>query len=214
MDSATATNFVKGKYVAIVGFPKSGLDIAMECSTVNRVERPCTVVIRTPHWNVPDYFPWGFPMDKLYLNRFSELMVHKPGEGLLLYLMATILSPLRRGFSKFVESHIKHKLKLSKHGMVPDHSFLNELSACLVSTVPEGFYDRVEEGCLKLNKAKKFGFSKECIVFEGRAEPIKSDLVILATDFKGIYKLTHIFESPKYQEFIAGSNDSAAVPSK
>ncbi|PHT78386.1 hypothetical protein T459_16438 [Capsicum annuum] len=97
MDSATATNFVKGKYVAIVGFPKSGLDIAMECSTVNRVERPCTVVIRTPHWNVPDYFPWGFPMDKLYLNRFSELMVHKPGEGLLLYLMATILSPLCYG---------------------------------------------------------------------------------------------------------------------
>ncbi|PHT85121.1 hypothetical protein BC332_34897 [Capsicum chinense] len=94
MDSAAAANFVKGKHVAIVGFQKSGMDIAMECSTVNGVERPCSVVIRTPHWNVPDYFPWGFPMAKLYLNRFSELTVHKPGEGLLLYLMATIFSPL------------------------------------------------------------------------------------------------------------------------
>ncbi|KAK4740412.1 hypothetical protein R3W88_004109 [Solanum pinnatisectum] len=210
MDSTTATNFVKGKQVAVVGFQKSGMDIAMESSTVNGIERPCTVVIRTPHWNVPDYFPWGFPMAKLYLNRFSELMVHKPGEGLLLYLIATILSPLRWGFSKFVESHIKHKLKLSKHGMVPEHSFLNELSTCLISTVPEGFYDRVEEGSIKLvKKAMSFGFTKQGIVVEGQAEPIKSDLVILATGFKGIDKLKHIFESPKYQEFIAGSDDSS-----
>ncbi|XP_060168713.1 probable flavin-containing monooxygenase 1 [Lycium barbarum] len=210
MDSKTAANFVKGKQVAVVGFQKSGMDIAMECSTVNGVERPCKVVIRTPHWNVPDYFPWGFPMAKLYFNRFSELMVHKPGEGLLLYLMATILSPLRWAFSKFVESHIKYKLKLSKHGMVPEHSFLNELSACLISTVPEGFYNRVEEGSIKLiKKAEKFGFSKEGIVVEGQAEPIKSDLVILATGFNGIDKLKCIFESPNYQEFIAGSDDSA-----
>ncbi|WMV13321.1 hypothetical protein MTR67_006706 [Solanum verrucosum] len=212
MDSTTATDFVKGKHVAVVGFQKSGLDIAMESSTVNGVERPCTVIIRTPHWNVPDYFPWGFPMAKLYLNRFSELTVHKPGEGLLLYLIATILSPLRWGFSKFVESYIKHKLGLSKHGMVPDHSFLNELSACLISTVPHGFYDRVEEGRLKLKKAKSFGFTKQGIVLEGQAQPIKSDLVILATGFNGIDKLKHIFESPKYQQLIAGSDDSAAVP--
>ncbi|KAM3376730.1 hypothetical protein P3S68_009143 [Capsicum galapagoense] len=210
MDSAAAANFVKGKHVAIVGFQKSGMDIAMECSTVNGVERPCSVVIRTPHWNVPDYFRWGFPMAKLYLNRFSELTVHKPGEGLLLYLMATIFSPLRWAFSKFVESHIRHKLKLSKHGMVPEHSFLNELSSCLISTVPEGFYDRVEEGSIKLiKKAENFGFSKEGIVLDGQAEPIKSDLVILATGFKGIAKLKHIFESPKYQEFIVGSDDFA-----
>ncbi|KAJ8572117.1 hypothetical protein K7X08_008628 [Anisodus acutangulus] len=209
MDSTTATGLVRGKNVAVVGFQKSGMDVAMECSTVNGVERPCTLLIRTPHWNVPDYFPWGFLMAKLYLNRFSELMVHKPSEGLLLYLMATILSPLRWAFSKFVESHIKHKLKLSKYGMVPEHSFLNELSVCLISTVPEGFYDRVEEGALKLKKAKSFGFTKEGIMLEGQDEPIKSDLVILATGFKGIDKLKHIFESPKYQEFIAGSVGSA-----
>ncbi|XP_016514498.1 putative flavin-containing monooxygenase 1 [Nicotiana tabacum] len=105
--------------------------------------------------------------------------------------------------------------------MVPEHSFLNELSSCLVYIVPEGFYDRVEEGSIKLKKAKSFGFSKEGIVLEGQAEPIKSDLVILATGFnkirlshiatgfKGIDKLKHIFESPKFQGFIAGSDDYA-----
>ncbi|KAG5624704.1 hypothetical protein H5410_009922 [Solanum commersonii] len=179
MDSTAATDFVKGKHVAVVGFQKSGHGV------LHRVERPCTVIIRTPHWNVPDYFPWGFPMAKLYLNRFSELTAHKPGEGLLLYLIATILSPLRWGFSKFVESYIKHKLGLSKHG---------------------------DGRTFKLKKAKSFGFTKQGIVLEGQAEPIKSDLVILATGFKGIDKLKHIFESPKYQQLIAGSDDSAAVP--
>ncbi|XP_059314478.1 probable flavin-containing monooxygenase 1 isoform X2 [Lycium ferocissimum] len=213
MDSRTAANFVKGKHVAVVGFLRSGMDIARECSTINGIERPCTVVIRTPHWNLPDYFPWGLSLGYLYLNRFSELTVHKPGEGLLLSLLATTLSPLRWAFSKFVESYIKHKHRLAKHGMVPEHSFLNDLSSCSLAIVPEGFYDRVEEGSIKLvKKAGSFGFSKEGIMLEGQAEPIKSDLVILATGFKGIDKLKHIFESPKYQEFIAGSDDSAAVP--
>ncbi|MCD7464002.1 hypothetical protein HAX54_051900 [Datura stramonium] len=213
MDSKTAAEFVRGKHIAVVGFQKSGMDIAMECSTVNGVERPCTVVIRTPHWNLPNHFPWGLSLGYLYLNRFSELMVHKPGEGLLLSLLATILSPLRWAFSKFVESYVKHKHELAEHGMVPDHSFLNELSSCSVSLVPEGFYDRVKKGNIKLiKKAESFGFSKEGIVVESQAEPIKSDLVILATGFKGIDKLKYIFESPKYQEFIAGSDDSVAVP--
>uniref|UniRef100_M1B691 Flavin-containing monooxygenase n=1 Tax=Solanum tuberosum TaxID=4113 RepID=M1B691_SOLTU len=167
MDSSTATNFVKGKQVAVVGFQKSGMDIAMECSTVNGVERPCTVLIRTPHWNLPDYFPWGLNLGYLFLNRFSELMVHKPGEGFL-----------------------------------------------QISLVPEGFYERVEEGSIKLiKKVESFGFSKEGIVLEGHAtEPIKSDLVILATGFNGLDYLKHIFQSKKYQEFIAGSDDSAAAP--
>ncbi|PHT62575.1 hypothetical protein T459_33546 [Capsicum annuum] len=213
MDSETAANFVKGKHVAVVGFQKSGLDIAMECSMVNGVERPCTVVIRTPHWNLPDFSPWGLNLGYLYLNRFSELMVHKPGEGMLLSLLATTLSPLRWAFSKYVEYYIKHKNRLDKHGMVPDHSFLNEWSSCSIAVEPEGFYNRVEEGSIKLIKrAKTLGFSKEGIVLEEKGEPIKSDLVILATGFKGIEKLKHIFELTKYQESIAGSDDSAAVP--
>ncbi|XP_025884680.1 probable flavin-containing monooxygenase 1 [Solanum lycopersicum] len=213
MDTKTATNFVKGKQVAVVGFQRSGMDIAMECSTVNGVERPCTVLIRTPHWNLPDFSPWGLNLGYLYLSRFSELMVHKPGEGLLLSLLATTLSPLRWAFSKYVETYIKHKNRLAKYGMVPKHSFLNELSSCSAALVPEGFYDRVEEGSIKLiKKADCFGFSKEGIVLDGQAETIKSDLVILATGFKGIDKLKHIFLSTKYQEFIAGSDDSATVP--
>ncbi|KAJ6422192.1 hypothetical protein OIU84_027188 [Salix udensis] len=78
MDYESARDFVRGRRVTVVGFQKSAMDIAMECSTANGVEHPCRVLYRTEHWNVPDYNPWGVPLPYLYLNRFSKLMVHKP----------------------------------------------------------------------------------------------------------------------------------------
>ncbi|KAI8553909.1 hypothetical protein RHMOL_Rhmol05G0053000 [Rhododendron molle] len=156
MDYATAKELVNGERVAVVGLQKSALDIAMECSTVNEMDLPCTVIYRTEHWNIPDFQPWGVPLAYFYLHRFSELSIHKPGEGPLLSLLATLLSPVRWAFSKFVESHVKHKLKLAKFGMVPKHSFLQELSSCLTSTVPDDFYNRVEKGSIRLIQALAF----------------------------------------------------------
>ncbi|KAJ6717034.1 FLAVIN-CONTAINING MONOOXYGENASE 1-RELATED [Salix koriyanagi] len=177
----------------------------------NGVEHPCRVLYRTEHWNIPDYIPWGVPLAYLYLNRFSELMVHKPGEGFLLSLLATILAPLRLAFSKFVESDVKKKLRLAKFGMVPKHSFIQELNSCLIATVPHGFYDKVEEGSIILKKAPSFSFCKEGIKVQGEDTPLETDLVILATGFKGEKKLKDIFESKTFQDCILGSPD-AAVP--
>ncbi|XP_004290049.1 PREDICTED: probable flavin-containing monooxygenase 1-like [Fragaria vesca subsp. vesca] len=209
-DYESATEFVKGKQVTVVGFQKSALDIAMECSNANGIENPCTVLYKTEHWHVPDYLPWGVPMALLYLNRFSELLVHKPGEGLLLCILATILSPLRWAFSKFVETYIDKKLGLSKYGMVPKHSFLQEISSCLISTVPEKFYDRVQEGSIVLKKSpKSFSFCQEGILVEGdNSGPVKTDLIILATGYRGDEKLKDIFVSPTFQYYVAGSPKS------
>ncbi|XP_028770201.1 probable flavin-containing monooxygenase 1 [Neltuma alba] len=209
MDNQTASHFVKGKHVTIVGFQKSALDIAMECQAVNGKRHPCRVLYRSEHWNIPDYQPWGIPLAFLYLTRFSELLVHKPGEGLLLSLIATILSPLRWLSSKFVETHITRKLGLRKFGMVPDHSFHQAINSCLIPSMPDKFYEKVEEGSILLKKAPSFGFCQEGILADGEEDkPLKTDLVILATGFRGDKKLKDIFASPTFQDLIDGSPNS------
>ncbi|CAN1770726.1 Probable flavin-containing monooxygenase 1 [Linum perenne] len=155
-----AAKVVKGKKVAVVGLQKHALDIAMECSAINGKENPCRVVYRREHWNVPDYMPWGFPLAKLYLNRFSELLVHKP--------------------------------------------------------VPDKFYDRVDEGSIKLTKAPTFGFCKEGIVAQGNHDQqhttFDADLVILATGFKGEKKLQDVFGSKRFREIIVGDCIPPRIP--
>ncbi|OVA11979.1 Flavin monooxygenase-like [Macleaya cordata] len=208
MDDASAAKFVKGKRVTVVGLQKSALDIANECAIANGVDHPCTLIYKTEHWNVPDYLPWGVPLALLYLNRFSELMVHKPGEGIFLSLLATLLSPLRWAASKFVESYLKSKFPLKKYNMIPKHSFLQEISSCLISTVPEKFYDRVEEGSIILKKSKSFSFCKEGLIIEDAEAPLETDMVILGTGYKGDEKLKNIFKSPTFQNYIMGSSTS------
>ncbi|KAF8377714.1 hypothetical protein HHK36_031098 [Tetracentron sinense] len=205
MDYASAAKFIKGKRVTVVGFQKSALDIAMECSTANGLDHPCTVLYKTSHWNVPNYLPWGVPLALLYLNRFAELMIHKPGEGLLLSLLATMLSPVRWAFSKFVESYIRWKLPLKKFGALPEHSFFKEITSCLTSTVPEDFYDRAQKGSIVLKKSPSFSFCKGGIIIDGEVAPLETDIVILATGFRGDKKLKNLFMSPTFQDYVMGS---------
>ncbi|KAL7168642.1 hypothetical protein ACSBR2_038975 [Camellia fascicularis] len=116
------------------------------------------------------------------------------GERFLFSLLATLLSPLRWAFLKFIETHIQHKLFLDQFGMVPKHSFLQELNSCLISTVPEDFYNQVEKGSIKLKKTPSFSFYKEGILVDGDTEAVETDMVILATGFEGVEKLKDILD--------------------
>ncbi|KAI3712214.1 hypothetical protein L1987_70765 [Smallanthus sonchifolius] len=208
MEHDKAEQLVKGKRIVVVGFQKQGLDIAMECSSVNGSEHPCTIVYRKDRWKLPDFSPWGIPLQYLYFNRFAELMVHKPGEGFLLSLLATLLSPLRWVISKLVETYIKTKIPLAKFNMVPERSFSKDLHSCVLAALPQDFFTRLETGSISMKKSPSFSFYNDGIMIDGENKGIEADLVILATGFRGIQKLKSIFTSQEFGELIAVSPDS------
>ncbi|XP_052181065.1 probable flavin-containing monooxygenase 1 [Diospyros lotus] len=208
MDNAEAAKLIKGKRIAVIGSLKSAVDIAAECANANGVNPPCTMIQRTPHWMFTTRSVWGVNLGYLYFNHFAELLVHKPGEAFLHSILAALLSTLRWGMSKFVESYLRWKLPLKKHGMIPNHSFLQEISSCQIAILPENFYDKVEEGSIILKKSQSFSFCEEGLVINGEDEPLKADLVIFATGYKGNEKLRNIFSSPTYQKHIMRSPTS------
>ncbi|KAL6900836.1 hypothetical protein ACP4OV_005512 [Aristida adscensionis] len=209
MGTDKAKEMMRGKRVTVVGYLKSALDIAAECAEVNGTAHPCTMLVRTKHWILPDYVAWGVHISKLYLNRFSELLIHKPGEGFLLGLLATVLTPLRWIFSKFAESY--YSIPMKKFDMVPDHSLFDALAACLIAITPKDHYRRLEEGSIQVKKSKTFSFCKEGVLVEGESSPVKSDIVIFGTGFKGDQKIKDMFAS-KYFRSIAVESASTTVP--
>lgn len=117
MDNARAAELIKGKRIAVIGSGKSAIDLAFECACANGMsylqfschcsklkaytftslpgrDQPCIMIQRTSHWMFPSTRLWLFIYGFLFFIRFSELMVHKPGEGLFFSILATVLSPL------------------------------------------------------------------------------------------------------------------------
>ncbi|PIA46848.1 hypothetical protein AQUCO_01500410v1 [Aquilegia coerulea] len=208
MDDVDAAKFIEGKRVTVVGIQKSALDIASECAMVNGVENPCTLLYRNAHWQLPHYFPWGVPLALLYFNRFAEFMIHKPGEGFMLSLLATLLSPLRWLQSKFIGSYIRWNLQLKKYNMIPKQSFNKDFSGCTLAITPENFFYRVEEGSIILKKSATFSFCKNGLMIDGDTAPLETDVVILATGYKGDEKLKNLFVSSTFQKYIFGSSNT------
>lgn len=208
LDKENAAELIKNKRVTVVGSGKSALDIAAECANANGITHPCTIIHRTSRWFLLDFNILGISLGYFYFNRFAELLVHKPGEHFLLGLLATLLSPLRWGISKLVETYLKWKLPLKKYGLVPNHSFLQEISACQIGILPDSFFDKVKEGSIEIKKSQSFSFCKEGLIINEEAKPLETDVVILATGYKGDQKLKSIFKSPIFQNYIDSSRIS------
>ncbi|XP_028790170.1 probable flavin-containing monooxygenase 1 [Neltuma alba] len=209
MANEDAAKLIKSKRVTVIGSQKSAYDVVAECASANGIKQPCTMVQRTVHWFLPDFNIWGINLAFLYFNRFSEFLFHKPGESFFLSLVATLFAPLRWAISKFVESNLRWRLPLDKFGLVPNDSFLQGLSSCQIGILPQNFYDRVKEGSIIIKRSEGFKFCKEGLIIDGDSKPIETDLVILATGFRGDQKLRNIFKSPLFQNHIAPSAKSS-----
>ncbi|KAK4795048.1 hypothetical protein SAY86_013042 [Trapa natans] len=204
MGPENAAKFIKGKRVTVVGFHKSAVDIAAEVAKCNGNKHPCTLLYRKPPWMLPDNlvkFAFG------NLTRFKECLIHKPDEGLLLWILATLLSPLMWLFAMLIEIYLRWKYPLKKYGTLPEHSLGKQFRSCVTPTMPAHFYDAVEEGSLILRKSSSFSFCRNGLIMDGEmARFYPTDVVIFATGFKGDEKLRNMFVSTFFQKCIVGSS--------
>jgi dimethylaniline monooxygenase (N-oxide forming) len=113
------------------------------------------------------------------------------------------------GISKLVETYLRWKLPLKKYGLIPNHSFLQDTTACRTGVLPDFFFDKVKNGSIVIKKSQSFSFYKDGLIINGESKPHETDLVILATGYKGDQKLRSIFRSSIFQNYMNGSINSA-----
>nr|XP_023910872.1 probable flavin-containing monooxygenase 1 [Quercus suber]POF12229.1 putative flavin-containing monooxygenase 1 [Quercus suber] len=191
------SQLLKGKKVAVIGFKKSAIDLALECAEENQGPegQPCTMVVRTLHWTVPHYWIWGLPFYMFYSTRSSQFLHEKPNQSFLKTLLCLLLSPMRRGDSKFIESYLLWKLPLQKYGLKPDHPFEEDYASCQMAIMPENFFSEADKGKILFKRASNWWFSKEGIEFDDDTK-LEADVVVLATGYDGKKKLKAILPEP------------------
>ncbi|WVZ19981.1 hypothetical protein V8G54_007303 [Vigna mungo] len=115
-----------------------------------------------------------------------------------------IINFQRWGISKVLENILKWKLPLKKYGLEPSHSFLHDLSSCLLGVFPDNFFDKLKEGSILIKNSQSFTFCREGVLIDGEVKPLETDIVIFATGYKGDEKIKNIFKSPIFKNHILG----------
>ncbi|URD96729.1 Flavin-containing monooxygenase [Musa troglodytarum] len=197
LDEEAAETLMKGKKVVVIGYKKSAIDLAVECAAVNRGPggEPCTMVIRTLHWTVPSYAIWGLPFFLFFSTRFSQFLHERPNQGLLRSLACHLLSPVRRGVSKFIESYLTWKLPLEEYGLKPDHPFVEDYASCQMAILPENFFAEADQGRILFKKSSRWCFWEGGVVLDDGTR-LEADVVLLATGFDGKKKLRSVLPEP------------------
>ncbi|CAO2148740.1 unnamed protein product [Urochloa humidicola] len=191
-------NLVRGKKVVVVGYRKSAIDLALECAVANQGEgvEACTMLVRTPQWMLPSYCIWGLPFFLFYSTRFAQLFYDRPNQGLFRSLLCRLMTPLKAGVSKFIESYLTWKLPLSKYGIKPPHPFLESYASCQMAILPDGFFEMADRGLIRFKRVSAgWCFSENGVILEDGTE-VEADVVFLATGFDGTDKLRTVLPEP------------------
>ena len=137
---------VEGKNVLVVGYGKSGCDIAV---TVCDAAASTTMVARQLIWKMPKKL-----MGKL---NFKYLMMNRAGEGLFEYQQPTPFEKVLHGPGKPVRDAAMNGLakvatfqhKLDELGLVPEGPFEN-IGRSTVSLTTDGFFEGAQDGTIKV----------------------------------------------------------------
>ncbi|XP_050218863.1 probable flavin-containing monooxygenase 1 [Mercurialis annua] len=193
LDEDATRHLLQDKKVAIIGYKKSAIDLAVECAQANSGPKgqACTMVVRTLHWTVPSYWIWGLPFFLFFSTRCSQFLHERPNQSFFKTLLCFLLSPLRKAISKFIESYLVWKLPLEKYGLKPDHPFVEDYASCQMAILPEEFFEEADKGKIVFKRASKWWFWSGGIEFDDHTK-LEADVVLLATGYDGHKKLTNL----------------------
>ncbi|KAI3709732.1 hypothetical protein L2E82_39498 [Cichorium intybus] len=197
LDAEESSQLLKGKKVVIIGYKKSGIDLAVECAEANQGDdgKACTMVVRTSHWTVPHYSIWGLPFYLFYSTRFSQFLHARPNQGTLRTLLCQLLSPARKAASKIIESYLLWKLPLVKYGLKPDHPFEEDYASCQMAILPESFFPEADKGKINFKRSSNWWFWEGGVEFDDNTK-LEADVVLLATGYDGKKKLRTVLPEP------------------
>ncbi|KAK9140995.1 hypothetical protein Scep_010676 [Stephania cephalantha] len=154
-------------------------------------EHPCTLIYITKHWGAPNFIVWGVPLVLLYFNRFSELMLHKPGQGPFLALLAVLLSPLV-GLCGFVECQPPKVVNIAAV-----FSFDSVIGRSAKTAIEAAIYDiNSDPSILKGIRLNTIIKNSKCSVFNGAVE----DHIQGSINISLVPNFNHIMEG-EYMEY-------------
>ncbi|KAJ1280384.1 hypothetical protein BS78_04G228400 [Paspalum vaginatum] len=182
---------MRGKKVVVVGYKKSAIDLALECAQANQGEgsgEACTMV-------VPSYRIWGLPFFLFYSTRLAQFLYERPKQGILRSVLCRLMSPLRSGVSKFIESYLSWKLPLDKYGLRPAHPFVEDYASCQMAILPDGFFEMAGRDMIRFKRSSSWCFSRNGVLLDDGTE-VEADLVFLATGFEGKDKVRAVLPEP------------------
>ncbi|KAL6010518.1 hypothetical protein ACLOJK_000952 [Asimina triloba] len=221
LEKEEAHTLMKGKKAAVIGYKKSGIDLALECAEANQA-----VSKRFHSWNKQSNFLYHLPtfqgdfpdeekMGNLApwwsgpcIGLSSQLIYERPNQSFLRHLVCLLSSPMKMAVSRFIESYLAWKLPLKKYGLLPDHPFLEDYASCQMAILPENFFPEADKGRIHFKRASKWWFWEGGIEFEDNTK-LEADVVFLATGFEGKKKLKSILPDP-FRDLI--ENSSGIMP--
>jgi hypothetical protein len=202
------------KQVAVVGFGKSGLDMAALAA-----ERGAQVhhIFRSPAWLIPEWI-LGAHFTHALFTRFGSVMMTSWAQPTAVErFIHTRLGFVVSGFWDFITSIIRFQLK--RHGkskdqaakerlnvLLPKHKLLLDLRSS-GALGPESYYPLVVEGQILPYHSEVAGFSPDAILLQ-TGQKIPCDLVVLSLGF-----LTPVFPflPEKYRQLMESENDGVQL---
>lgn len=234
LDPAAARALVAGRRVVVVGFQKTAIDIALEVARANPAAGArgcCTLLCRRTHWLCPpSKRVLGVPLGLFFATRFAQFWVRQPGQPALQTALQALAAPARWLLFRALERALLLQHYPSAHrrpgqpgDLVPDHSILDDLAACVLPQLPPDFFPALAAGTVRVLRSPA-GSAAWTFTPRGLALPtgstsgdtavhLDADVVIMCTGYDGVGKLRRILP-PDYHAALArpGPAGSALLP--